>query len=111
MCRYYERMQKAPHAAFDQVDKTNETNRVVELNLLNSRFINGPDNVSISIYLQIVSLILISLYNFGLLKTFLVFFQAVAPISDDDDGHLAYKLGDVIEHENHRCKRVFHFSP
>ena len=51
-------MQKAPHAAFDQVDKTNETNRVVELNLLNSRFINGPDNVSISIYLQKVSLIL-----------------------------------------------------
>jgi CDC-like kinase len=30
--------------------------------------------------------------------------QAVAPISDDDDGHLAYKLGDVIEHENHRYK-------
>ena len=104
-------MQKAPHAAFDQVDKTNETNRVVELNLLNSRFINGPDNVSISIYLQIVSLILIfsHFHNLGLLKKLLLFFQAVAPISDDDDGHLAYKLGDVIEHENHRCKRVFHF--
>ena len=105
-------MQKAPHAAFDQVDKTNETNRVVELNLLNSRFINGPDNVSISIYLQMVSLILkCHFHNFGLLKKLLLFFQAVAPISDDDDGHLAYKLGDVIEHENHRCKRVFHFSP
>ena len=33
-------------------------------------------------------------------------FQAVPPISDDDDGHLAYKLGDVIEHENHRCKCI-----
>ena len=32
------------------------------------------------------------------------YFQAVPPIIDDDDGHLAYKLGDVIEHENHRCK-------
>lgn len=26
------------------------------------------------------------------------------PIGDDDDGHLAYKLGDVIEHENQRYK-------
>ena len=58
-------MQKAPHAAFDQADKTNETNRVVELNLLNSQFINGPDNVSISIYLQIVLLILMC--NFHIL--------------------------------------------
>ena len=33
-------------------------------------------------------------------------FQAVPPITDDDDGHLAYKLGDVIEHENHRCKDI-----
>jgi hypothetical protein len=33
-----------------------------------------------------------------------VYFQAVPPITDDDDGHLAYKLGDVIEHENHRYK-------
>ena len=33
-----------------------------------------------------------------------LYFQAVPPIIDDDDGHLAYKLGDVIEHENHRCK-------
>ena len=30
--------------------------------------------------------------------------QNVAPIADDGDGHLAYKLGDVIEHENQRCK-------
>ena len=30
--------------------------------------------------------------------------QNVAPIGDDGDGHLAYKLGDVIEHENQRCK-------
>lgn len=28
----------------------------------------------------------------------------VAPIGDDGDGHLAYKLGDVIEHENQRFK-------
>jgi len=31
-------------------------------------------------------------------------FQNVAPIGDDGDGHLAYKLGDVIEHENQRFK-------
>lgn len=38
------------------------------------------------------------------------FFQAVAPIGDDGDGHLAYKLGDVIEHEAQRCKNLFSLS-
>ncbi len=31
------------------------------------------------------------------------FFQ-VCPILDDEDGHLSYKLGDVIEHDNQRCE-------
>lgn len=29
---------------------------------------------------------------------------SVAPISDDSDGHLAYKSGDIIEHESQRFK-------
>merc|ERR1719348_322298 len=29
---------------------------------------------------------------------------AVCPISDDDDGHLSYKLGDIIENETHKYK-------
>ena len=29
----------------------------------------------------------------------------VCPIQDDEDGHLSYKLGDIIENENFRCKR------
>jgi len=28
----------------------------------------------------------------------------VCPISDDEDGHLSYKLGDIIENETHRYK-------
>ena len=28
----------------------------------------------------------------------------VCPIQDDEDGHLSYKLGDIIENENQRCK-------
>ena len=28
----------------------------------------------------------------------------MAPINDDGDGHLAYKLGDIIEHDSQRCK-------
>ena len=27
----------------------------------------------------------------------------VCPIQDDEDGHLSYKLGDIIENETHRC--------
>ena len=30
--------------------------------------------------------------------------SAVPTIADDEDGHLAYKLGDVIEHEYQKCK-------
>ena len=30
----------------------------------------------------------------------------VCPIQDDEDGHLSYKLGDVIENENYRCKHT-----
>ena len=28
----------------------------------------------------------------------------VCPIQDDEDGHLSYKLGDIIENEQHRCE-------
>ena len=28
----------------------------------------------------------------------------MAPINDDGDGHLAYKLGDIIEHDSQRCE-------
>ena len=28
----------------------------------------------------------------------------VCPIQDDEDGHLSYKLGDIIENETHRCE-------
>ena len=28
----------------------------------------------------------------------------VCPIQDDEDGHLSYKLGDIIENENFRCE-------
>ena len=28
----------------------------------------------------------------------------MAPIGDDSDGHLAYKSGDIIEHDSQRCK-------
>ena len=28
----------------------------------------------------------------------------VCPIQDDEDGHLSYKLGDIIENETQRCK-------
>ena len=47
-------------------------------------------------------IILVNSYDY--LRSILFLFQAVPPIGDDEDGHLAYKLGDVIEHENHRCK-------
>ena len=30
--------------------------------------------------------------------------QAVCPIGDDDDGHLSYKLGDIIENDTHKCE-------
>ena len=42
---------------------------------------------------------------------FISIFQNVAPIGDDDDGHLAYKLGDVIEHETQKCNENIQFSP
>ena len=32
------------------------------------------------------------------------FFQSGPTIPDDEDGHLSYKLGDVIENDVHRCK-------
>ena len=28
----------------------------------------------------------------------------MAPINDDGDGHLAYKLGDIVEHDSQRCE-------
>lgn len=28
----------------------------------------------------------------------------VCPIQDDEDGHLSYKLGDIIENDNFRCE-------
>ncbi len=31
----------------------------------------------------------------------------VCPIQDDEDGHLSYKLGDVIEHDNQRCEYMY----
>ena len=31
----------------------------------------------------------------------------VCPIQDDEDGHLSYKLGDIIENETHRCNLDF----
>ena len=30
--------------------------------------------------------------------------KQVCPIQDDEDGHLSYKLGDIIENETQRCK-------
>jgi hypothetical protein len=33
----------------------------------------------------------------------------VCPILDDEDGHLSYKLGDIIENENQRCKFKYAF--
>ena len=30
----------------------------------------------------------------------------MAPINDDGDGHLAYKLGDIIEHDSQRCELI-----
>ena len=34
----------------------------------------------------------------------------MAPINDDGDGHLAYKLGDIIEHDSQRCE-FFAYHP
>lgn len=34
--------------------------------------------------------------------------SAVPTIADDEDGHLAYKLGDVIEHEYQKCESSFY---
>ena len=31
-------------------------------------------------------------------------FVQVCPIQDDEDGHLSYKLGDIIENDQQRCK-------
>ena len=28
----------------------------------------------------------------------------MCPIQDDEDGHLSYKLGDIIENETQRCE-------
>ena len=34
----------------------------------------------------------------------------VCPIQDDEDGHLSYKLGDIIENETQRCKLQYSWS-
>ena len=38
------------------------------------------------------------------LHIFCFVFQSGPTIPDDEDGHLSYKLGDVIENDSHRCK-------
>ena len=34
----------------------------------------------------------------------------VCPIQDDEDGHLSYKLGDIIENETQRCKLQYSWN-
>ena len=36
--------------------------------------------------------------------------RQVCPIQDDEDGHLSYKLGDIIENETQRCKLQYSWS-
>ena len=47
------------------------------------------------------------LLPFSFLYRFQYLFQTGPSIPDDEEGHLAYKLGDVIDHEFMKCE---HFS-
>lgn len=43
-------------------------------------------------------------WPFVLVSRLLNFFQTLPVIPDDEDGHLAYKLGDIIDNKLSRCK-------
>ena len=69
---------------------------------------------SLSIYISqcaspIVSRLALSF--FGVFVHVSIFVQ-VCPIQDDEDGHLSYKLGDIIENDQQRCKyRTLLYEP